>query len=101
MLTLKVVSTDIDGNVTTNLFYGESINHTERLEKADGLKTYTNAKYVGSLMNMAGTQEFVASHVLINDSDGYQKDNILVLPYSECFIMANGRTVDKFISSFK
>jgi len=101
MLTLKVITTDIDGNITTNLFYGESINHTERIEKADGLKSYIDAKYVGSLMDTNSQQEFVASQILIHDSDNHLKDNIIVLPYSECFIMANGRTVDKFVSAFK
>ena len=102
MLTLKVISTNIDGEVQTSLFYGESICHFERLEKASGLKDYSSDKVrIGSLINEASEQEFYLSEVFLNDAEGCLKTQLLILPKSDCFIMENGKTVDSFYSQFK
>jgi hypothetical protein len=101
MLTLKVFSIDQNDERQTTVFYGDSISHTERLIKASELKSFTDAKYVGSIINESSEQEFVSSHVVIYNADRTIKEILLILPKSDCFIMENGKTVDTFYSHFK
>ena len=100
MLTLKVITKDIDGANQTSIFSGESITHTERVEKPSILQSLpTNARVVGNI-NSEGTQDFIASYVFIYEKGGFIKEFLLIVPKSDCFIMEDGKTVDTFYSHF-
>lgn len=101
MLTLKVVNTDGQGVKQTSVFSADHITHVESIIKAGEITKFTGAQYIGSLINESGDQPFVACDVILYNEDRTSKDRLLILPYSECFIMDNGKTVDNFYSAFK
>jgi hypothetical protein len=101
MLTLKVITTDRDGQVETHIYYGESMSHTERIIKASEMKKFTGASFIGSIINESSEQQFVSCDVIITGKDVSGNHRLLILPASECFIMENGKTVDTFSSDFK
>jgi len=91
MLTLKVITTDINGNIETNLFYGDSVTHSNMTIKGKDLQKYSDCLYVGQKMNEEGTIEFSATHVFIYEKERCLKNKLLILPTSECFIMEMGK----------
>lgn len=100
MLTLKVVTLNHNDEEQTSLFFGDSIEHTERPETGMGLVNYPHARYIGSV-NESSEQVFIASQVLIYNADGTLKEKLLILPKSDCYITEGGKTVDSFCSYFK
>lgn len=101
MLTLKVITTDADGHDQTNLFSADSISHSEGIEKQSGIKAYGDVELLGAPPMSSSEQEFVACHVWLYNVDRTVKWRLLILPYSQCYIMDSGKTVDSFISAFK
>lgn len=102
MLTLKVITTDIDGQLTTHLFTGKSISHLEQTSQDYSLPTKFQqvGQIVGCLTEKMSEQQFIYSHVfLYGDGDGYEK-RLYILPHAECYIMEGGRTVDSFSCIF-
>ena len=102
MLTLKVIHTDIEGGRTTHLFAGERISHAE-IEYTDHNREFTSEDpyffQIGELSKSSSTQPYVITSVTIFDGNDVQQ--IYILPKSECFIMANGKTVDSFSAYYK
>ena len=102
MLTLKVIHLDNLDNKTTHLFAGERISHTE-IQYSDFNKEFSSVEQdffqIGELPNHSDEQSYVISKVMIFDGNDTQK--IYILPKSDCFIMANGKTVDVFSSYYK
>jgi hypothetical protein len=103
MLTLKIIHTSQDGGRTTHIFTGERMSHTE-IEKT----THYNSELtsdellffiVGELADSSSTQPYVMSNVTIFNGNDYQ--TVFILPASECFVMANGKTVDSFSTYYK
>ena len=100
MLTLKVVTLDNKDDEQTSLFFGDSISHAEGIMKGVDLKNYPNSRHIGYI-NEASDQPFMASNVMIVNSDNVVKHELLILPKSTCFITESGKTVDTFHSYFK
>jgi hypothetical protein len=102
MLTLKVITTDVDGDKSVTLFSSDHISHSEINEiRKDISDKYPCSVRVGILADSSSEQKLVVSHVLFYNTDNSIKGDILILPKSDCFIMDEGRTVDTFYSYFK
>jgi hypothetical protein len=102
MLSLKIIHTDINGGRTTHLFSGERISHIEEESTNHTLDYFSEHPYyfmVGQLTQSSSTQPYVKSVVTVFDGNDLQE--ILILPLSECYIMADGKTIDTFSSYFK
>ena len=98
MLTLKVITTDIDGQKGTHLFYGDRISHRERESNDYRLKFAESESVfvIGYLPDKASEQKFTYSDIWIYEGGNVPKILVYALPMSECFVMENGRTIDSF-----
>jgi hypothetical protein len=106
MLTLKVITTDQDGQTETHIFNGDVITHKEYFSEDHCLtskKINDNASIwiVGKLIETTSTQKFVASDVFIYDEDRCIKNLLFVPPKADCYIMDNGKTIDSFFCQFE
>jgi hypothetical protein len=106
MLTLKVVTTDLDGQTETYLLNGDSITHKEYFSADHCIvfKTRENNSttwIIGDMIETSGTQKFTVSEVKIYDEDRYCKNDLFILPKAECYIMDNGKTIDSFFCNFE
>ena len=98
MLTLKVITTDILDNRTTYLLTGERISHKE-WETNDRSVDYGCLTLGNIDRDKVSDQKFIVSSVDLSDGD-YSKE-VIILPFAECFIMENGKTVDSFSVTYK
>jgi hypothetical protein len=106
MLTLKIISTDIDGNQFTHLLSGDAITHREYFSSDHCIMRNTNerspmVRIVGTLTETSSTQKFVVSDVIIYEDDHALKNQLLILPKADCYIMEAGKTVDSFYCGFE
>lgn len=98
-MTIKIISTDIDGIVTVCLCSGDSIRHTEKTHPARETKGSSDSVIVGGFGNMNSEQIIITSEIEIFDKDNSLIRRLVVTPKSECFIMNDdGKTVDVFYS---
>lgn len=105
MLTLKVITTDLDGQATVHLFYGDAISHREFVSQDHTIhsqieKNSPQVKIVGRVIETSSTQTFAYSDVSIYAEDKAIKNCIVILPKAICYIMADGKTVDDFSCEF-
>jgi hypothetical protein len=102
MLTLKVITTDIDGNLDTHLFYGEAISHNERVSNDYQLPTkfLSSGQIVGELTEKISEQQFVFSNIFIYGAGEAYIRRLYVLPHAECYVMEGGKTIDSFSCYF-
>jgi hypothetical protein len=101
MLTLKIISTDQNGHLQTNLFSAERISHSEFDFKSKE-ETFTKfiernspAYVIGGMNNTETSQPFCFSNVVLYQKDGFEI--LYIVPYSEVYIMQDGKTIDTFI----
>jgi hypothetical protein len=108
MLTLKIISTDVDGRLETNLFSAERISHAER---DFNTKCISDDKFdkcvmegddfnyvIGGMLNQDTNQPLKYSKVRLYTKDDVEV--ILITPYSEVYIMQDGKTIDSFITRY-
>jgi hypothetical protein len=106
MLTLKVITTDLEGQKETHLFYGEHIQHKET-ENTDHQVTFnlTENEMVISSCDLSETpnskQGYSISRVFIYGDGETPKQLLWILPCSDCYIMHEGKTIDTFSARFK
>jgi hypothetical protein len=106
MLTLKVITTDIEGQNETHLFYGERIQHKETESKDHMMKfVMTQNEMVISSSALSETpssgQAYQMSRVFIYGDGDTPKQLLWILPCADCFVMYNGKTIDTFSARFK
>jgi len=106
MLTLKVSSVDLNGQVEVTILTGESITHKEYFSKDHNLraKIKENTPHwwiVGNIMDTSGESPFVVSEVRIYDGERYCINELFIFPKADCYIMENGKTVDTFSCNFQ
>jgi hypothetical protein len=106
MLTLKISIVDLDGQTETHVLNGDSITHKEYFSNDHHIVTKTKEKntttwILGDMVETSGTQKFTVSEVKVYDEDRYCKNDLLILPKAECYIMENGKTVDSFFCFFE
>jgi len=106
MLTLKVVTTDLDGQTQTHILNGDSITHKEYFSSDHCIATKARENnstswIIGNMIETSSTQKFTVSEVKVYDEDRYCKNDLLVLPKAECYITENGKTVDTFFCQFE
>jgi hypothetical protein len=106
MLTLKVITTNLEGQVETNIFSGDSIAHTEFfstdhciIEKL--LQQNSSIWVIGNMTESSSEQKFIASNVYIYDDDRSCKNQLFIVPKAECYIMDNGKTIDSFTCTYE
>lgn len=108
MLTLKVITTDLEGQKETHLFYGERIQHKEM--ESDNHTSDLNLclernEMVISTTDLAATpnskQAYQKSRVFIYGEGDAPKQLLWILPCADCYIMHEGRTIDTFSARFK
>lgn len=106
MLTLKVITTDINGQKETHLFYGERIHHKE-IECAEHNREFNLGEKV-ILINTdclsktpLSNQAYIESHVSLYEDGDTLKQFLLILPCADCYIMHEGKTIDTFSARFK
>jgi len=101
MLTLKVITTDINGQDQTHLFSGDAICHKEYSSDDHCIvskvsKNNASIWTIGSIKENSSTQKFGVSEVEIYDDDRYIKNQLFIVPKSICYIMDDGKTIDTF-----
>ena len=106
MLTLKIITTDQDGQTETHLFSGDSIVHREYRTQDHNIlskvhKNRPTAWIIGDLSGSSSEQPFIASDVFIYDKDRDCKNLLFITPKADCFIMDNGKTIDSFFCEFE
>jgi hypothetical protein len=102
MLTLKVITIDTDDDRAVTLYSADHISHFATIEKRKDLPNkFPSAQRVGTLADSSSDQELIISHVILWNGDRSIKEDLLILPKSDCFIMEEGKTVDTFYSYFK
>lgn len=106
MITLKIITTNIDGEQETMILSGDSISHREYTSKdhllvKNALVKNSSLWCIGELVGISGDQDFIASDVIIYDEERECKNILLILPKSDCYIMDNGKTVDSFYTYYK
>ncbi len=105
MLTLKVITTDQDGQIETVLFSGDSIAHKEYFSQDHSFQRKVVEKNdtlwcIGNMIETSSEQKFVVSDVVIYDEDRSLKHVLLILPKADCYIMENGKTIDSFFCTY-
>jgi hypothetical protein len=106
MLTLKVITTDLEGQTETHILNGYSITHKEYFSSDHCIVSKTKEEntstwILGDMIETSGTQKFTVSEVKVYDEDRYCINDLLILPKAECYIMENGKTVDTFFCWFE
>jgi hypothetical protein len=106
MLTLKVVTTDQDGQTETYVLNGDSIVHKEYFSSDHLIVPKIQEKnsttwIVGTMIESSSTQRFTVSEVRIYDKDRYCKNDLFILPKADCYITDNGKTVDSFFCYYE
>jgi hypothetical protein len=106
MLTLKVITTDQDGQTETHLFSGDTITHKEYFSADHCIvskvkENNSTVWIVGGMVETSSTQKFIASDIAIYDADRYIKNLLFITPKADCYIMDNGKTIDSFFCAFE
>jgi len=106
MLTLKVITTDQDGQTETHLFNGDSIVHKEYFSADHCIvskiqENNSTTWIIGTMVETSSTQKFIASDVHIYDEDRCVKHLLFICPKAGCYIMDNGKTIDSFFCQFE
>lgn len=101
MLSLKIITTKLDGSSESCLFSADSISHAERTEKKSTFVRLDDSWLLGALPESTSEQPFVMSEVFLYDEDRNLKQVIQVLPKSDGYIMENGKTIDTFFCYFE
>jgi len=106
MLTLKVITTDLNGQTTTHLLNGDTITHKEYFSAdhcivSKVMKENPTTWILGIMVETSSTQKFIVSEVMIYDEDRHIKNAIFIVPKADCYIMDNGKTVDSFWCQFE
>jgi hypothetical protein len=106
MLTLKIITTNVDGISQTYIFSGDAVSHKEYFSEDHYLakkKVEENSTiwYIGSLVESSSKQKFVASDIYIYDEDRVCKNIIFVTAKADCYIMENGKTIDSFFLTYE
>jgi hypothetical protein len=106
MLTLKIVTTDQDGQTETHILNGDSIIHKEYFSADHSIVPKTQEKnsstwILGSMIESSSTQKFIVSEVKIYDETRHCKNDLFILPKADCYIMYNGKTVDSFFCQYE
>ena len=106
MLTLKVITTDLNGQSETHVFSGDSFVHREYFSDDHSIATKIKARnmdiwVVGNMVETSGTQKFTVSEVEIYDDSRCLKNSLFIVPKAECYIMDDGKTVDSFFCWFE
>lgn len=106
MLTLKVITTDLDGQTESHILSGDTITHKEQFSSDHCLASKWKEEnsfvwILGSMTETSSEQKFIYSVVHIYDEERNNKNVLLVLPKSDCYIMENGKTVDMFNCVFE
>jgi hypothetical protein len=101
MLTLKVITTDQNGQSEVHLLNGDSITHKEYFSSDHCIIPKMREKnsttwILGNMSETSSKQKFVVSEVKIYDEDRYCKNDLFIVPKADCYIMDNGKTVDSF-----
>jgi len=81
MLTLKVITTDLNGQPQTHIFNGDSISHKEYFSDDHCIvskicKENSTTWIIGSISETSSTQKFTVSEVDIYDDDRYIKNKL-------------------------
>jgi hypothetical protein len=101
MLTLKVITLDVDDDKHVTLFFSDHISHSERTEKRKDIPDkYPTSIRIGVLADSSSEQLVLISKVILYNNDNSIKGDFLILPKAECFIMEGGKTIDTFFSYF-
>jgi hypothetical protein len=106
MLTLKIITTNIDDVSQVYIFTGDIISHKEYFSDDHYLakkKVEENNTiwYIGSLIESSSKQKFTASDIEIFDEDRVCKNIIFVTAKADCYIMENGKTIDSFFLTYE
>ena len=103
MLTLKVITTDLEGQNKTHLFYGERIQHKEiSADKRLEFNLGANQSVIGTMSDTpSSTQPYTYSTVFIYGESDTPKLLLWILPCSDCYVMQNGKTIDTFSARYK
>lgn len=106
MLTLKVITTDLNGQSETHVFGGDSFVHREYFSEDRSIATKIKQKnldiwIIGSMVETSSTQKFTVSEVEVYDEDRCLKHSLFIVPKADCYIMDNGKTVDSFFCWFE
>ena len=115
MMTIKIVSMETDGGERTYLFPSARINY--RIDRLNGslkpnpdkevpFKTFNDVlrinnpqHVVSGLQNYETSQNMEIAWVMLYDEDGGIAPLVISAP-STCYIMSEGRTIDRFILNF-
>lgn len=102
MLTLKVITTDINGDLETFLFYGEAISHREKVSHDYQMTPalMESGQVIGTLTEKISEQQFVFSNVYLYGKEESYERRLFILPHAECYIMEGGKTIDTFSCYF-
>ena len=106
MFTLKVITQDLEGLRETHLFSAKRIQHTgidTNDYKIELGKGYLNTVTIGSLPDKTEGigQMFNYCRVFLYGEEDHPETLLYILPYAECFITEEGKTVDTFGSYYK
>jgi hypothetical protein len=106
MLTLKVITTDLDGQTEIHILNGDSISHREYFSEDHYIiskvrETNSTVWILGNMVETSSKQKFIVSEVKIHDKDRYCKNELFITPKADCWIMDNGKTVDSFSCQFE
>lgn len=99
MLVLKTKSIDEEGREWVEVFEAERIAHSETRNDDHTFEPLTDL-VIGKLSGSSSKQPFILSHVRLFSPTGTLKNDIAILPMTQCWIMENGKTVDSFISRY-
>jgi hypothetical protein len=107
MLTLKVITTDQNGQSEIHVLNGDSITHKEYFSEDHSILSKIREKNVttwilGDMTETTSSQKFTVSEVKIYDENRYCKNDLFIVPKAECYITdANAKTVDSFFCWFE
>jgi len=106
MLTLKIITTNVDGIIESYLFSGDAISHTESFSQDHYLakkriEENSSIWYLGSLIESSSKQQFTFSDIYVYDEDRVCKNIIFVTAKADCYVMENGKTIDSFFLTYE
>lgn len=106
MLTLKVITTDINEQSETHVFKGDTFVHREYFSEDHCISTKIKKEnsdvwIVGNMEETSSSQKFTVSEIDIYGEDRYIKNKLFILPKAGCYIMDDGKTIDSFFCFFE
>lgn len=103
MLTLKVISRDRDGQKNTYIISGARISYNQMEGHPGDVFHIENGNRIFGIIpneSKGDKDDFVYFGGRITDMENAIIEDFMIFPYSECFVMEEGKTVDVFISKF-